>query len=80
MSRLDPIERDEAPEEAIEYYDRDQERYGAVLNNTKIYAHSVPVLRAVKGLGAAFGEMTSLPLAQKALIRVRVAGLNGCPF
>ena len=80
MARLEPIEKHEAPEEAIVYYDRDEERYGTVLNNTKLYAHNIAVLRAMKGLVAAFGEMTSLPLSQKALIRVRVAGLNGCPF
>ncbi|MFN8186147.1 MAG: hypothetical protein U0R69_03615 [Gaiellales bacterium] len=80
MARLDAVEKREAPEEAIEYYERDEERYGVVLNNTKVYAHNVAVLRAVKGLSAAFGETASLPLAQKALIRVRVAGLNGCPF
>jgi hypothetical protein len=80
MPRLEPIEKSKAPEGAIEYYDRDEERYGTVLNNTKVYAHNLAVLRAMKGLVAAFGEMSSLPLAQKALIRVRVAGLNGCPF
>jgi hypothetical protein len=80
MARLVSIEKHEAPEEAMEYYDRDEERYGAVLNNTKLYAHNVAVLRAMKELAAAYGGMGSLPLGQKALIRVRVAGLNGCPF
>ena len=80
MPRLPSIEKHEAPDGAIEYYDRDEERYGAVLNNTKLYAHNVAVLRAMKELAGAYGEMNSLPLGQKALIRVRVAGLNGCPF
>jgi alkylhydroperoxidase family enzyme len=80
MPRLQPIERNEAPEDALEYYDRDEARYGAVLNNTKLYAHNVIVLRAMKELGVAFADMRSLPLWQKALIRARVAGLNGCPF
>jgi hypothetical protein len=80
MPRLEPIERDDAPEEALPYYDRDVERYGAVLNNTKLYAHNPLVLRAMKGFAAAFAETNSLPLGQKSLIRVRVAGLNGCPF
>ena len=47
MPRLTPLERDEAPKEARRYYDADVERYGAVLNNTKLYAHNVPVLRAM---------------------------------
>jgi hypothetical protein len=80
MTRLEPIEPEDAPEAALDYYDRDIERYGVVLNNTKIYAHNVAVLRAMKGIVAAFNDTSSLPLWQKALIRVRVATLNGCPF
>jgi len=80
VPRLNPIEKDDAPAEAREWYERDEQRYGVVLNNTKLYAHSVPVLRAVKQFVGAFNEAQSIPLAQKALLRVRVATLNGCPF
>jgi hypothetical protein len=64
----------------LEFYERDERRYGLVLNNTKQYAHNVPILRAIKTLSAQFEEADSLPLALKALVRVRVATLNGCPF
>ena len=80
MPRLDPIEEHAAPDELKAFYAVDRERYGAVLNNTKLYAHSPAVMRAVKGFVGAFAEATAIPLGQKALIRVRVAGLNGCPF
>jgi len=80
VTRLKPIEKDEAPAEAREFYERDEERYGAVLNNTKIYVHNVRVLRAIKNFVALFNEASAIPLAQKALIRVRVATINGCPF
>ena len=80
MPRLPPLERDDAPEEARAYYDADVARYGEVLNNTKLYAHNVPVLRMMKELSAAFLHATTIPLDLKALIRVRVATLNGCPF
>ena len=80
MPRLRPLERHEVPEEARVFYDKDEERYGAVLNNTKLYAYNVEVLRAIKGFAAAFAETKAIPLDQKALIRVRVARLNGCPF
>ena len=80
MPRLRPLEKDEAPPEAHEFYDRDESTWGAVLNNTKLYAHSPAVMRAVKDFVGAFAEATAIPLGQKALIRVRVAGLNGCPF
>lgn len=80
MPRLRPLERHEVPEEARVFYDKDEERYGAVLNNTKLYAYNVEVLRAIKGFAAAFAETKAIPLDQKALIRVRVARLNWCPF
>jgi hypothetical protein len=51
-----------------------------VLNNTKLYAHNVPILRAVKEFAAAFGLATAIPMDLKAMLRVRVAILNGCPF
>lgn len=54
--------------------------YGTVLNNTKLYAYNVEVLKAIKGFAAAFAETKAIHLDQKALIRVRVATLNGCPF
>jgi alkylhydroperoxidase family enzyme len=80
VPRLEPIEQPDAPAEAQEYYETDIERYGEVLNNTKLYTHSVPVLKAIKGFVGAFAAATAIPMGQKALIRVRVALLNGCPF
>jgi hypothetical protein len=80
VPRLDPVEQADAPPEAQEYYQTDIERYGEVLNNTKLYAHSLPILKAVKGFAGAFAAATAIPQGQKALIRVRVALLNGCPF
>lgn len=80
MPRLQPIEKEDAPAEALPYYEKDEERYGLALNNTKIYAHSLPVLRGVKGLVGAFLETGALPLDLKSLVRLRVATLNGCPF
>jgi hypothetical protein len=80
MPRLEPIEKDQATADALEYYERDEERYGAVLNNTKLYAYNVPVLRAVKGFVAAFNEAQVIPIDQKAMLRVRIASINGCPF
>ena len=62
MPRLRPIELDEAPEEARPYYERDIERYGTVLNNTKVYAHNLEVLKAIKLFVGAFGETKALPL------------------
>jgi hypothetical protein len=80
MARLRSVEEHEALPELQPFYEKDVERYGTVLNNTKVYAHSPAVMRAVKGFVGAFAEAQAIPLSQKALIRVRVATLNGCPF
>jgi alkylhydroperoxidase family enzyme len=80
MARLRSIEEHEVVPELQTFYETDVERYGVVLNNTKVYAHSPAVMRAVKGFVGAFAEAQAIPLSQKALIRVRVATLNGCPF
>jgi hypothetical protein len=79
MPRLRPIEKEEASADALPYYERDEARYGDVLGNTKLYAHNFEVLRTTKALLAGFAEMDRVPLATKALIRTRVAVLNGCP-
>jgi hypothetical protein len=80
MARLDPIEKEDAPDEARIYYEADELRYGVVLNNTKLYAHNVAILKAVKQFAIAFGKADTLPLALKSMLRVRVAILNQCPF
>ena len=53
MPRLRPLERADAPADALPYYALDEERYGAVLNNTMLYAYNVPVLKAMKAVVAA---------------------------
>jgi alkylhydroperoxidase family enzyme len=68
----DPILRD--------IWAREQDRYGAVLNTTKILAHRPGILRAAKQLAQAVEESALLPPGLLALVYVRVALLNGCPF
>jgi AhpD family alkylhydroperoxidase len=80
MPRLQPIEKDKAPAEALAYYETDEERYGQVLNNTKLYAYNTPVLETMKAVAAGYAKTTELPLSLKSLVRVRIAVLNGCPF
>lgn len=80
MPRLDPIEKGDASAEALPFYELDEQRYGVVLNNTKLYAHNIAVLRAIKGFVGAFAEANTIPLSLKALIRVRIATINLCPF
>jgi AhpD family alkylhydroperoxidase len=80
MPRLQPIEREEASAEALSFYETDEQRYGQVLNNTKLYAYNVPVLETMKAVAAGYAKTSELPLPLKSLVRVRIAVLNGCPF
>ena len=80
MLRLEPVPIEQVQPEVKAYFDADVERYGYVLGSTGVYAHNVPVLHAMKGVIAAYGETSSLPTATKALARTRVASLNGCVF
>lgn len=59
-----------------------QERaiYGELLNPTKVMAHCPPILRAAKMLSAAIAESGTLPKGLVALVSLRVAAINGCPF
>ena len=68
----DPILADE--------FARERQRFGDLLNTTKIYAHCPPVLKAAKALAAAIEESGQLPKALRPLVYLRVALINGCPF
>lgn len=59
-----------------------QERaiYGELLNPTKVMAHCPAILRAAKMLSAAIAESGTLPKGLVALVSLRVAAINGCPF
>lgn len=48
MARLTALDKAEALSEARPLYELDDERYGQVLNNTRVYAHNPAVLRAIK--------------------------------
>jgi alkylhydroperoxidase family enzyme len=54
--------------------------YGDLLNPTKVMAHCPPILRAAKMLGASIADSGKLPKGLVALVSLRVAAINGCPF
>jgi alkylhydroperoxidase family enzyme len=58
----------------------EKEMFGGVLNPSRVLAHCPPILRAAKRLYAAFDQSGQLPMALLALVYVRVASINGCPF
>ena len=63
-----------------ELYQKEQEVFGFVLNTTKVMAQRPGILRAAKSLGAAIDRSGLLPKELIALVNLRVALINGCPF
>ncbi|HEY7365524.1 MAG TPA: hypothetical protein VIE37_15625 [Methylomirabilota bacterium] len=63
-----------------EAFAREQEVFGFVLNTTKIQAHRPGIMRAAKALSAAVEKSGLLAPGLLALVYLRVALINGCPF
>jgi alkylhydroperoxidase family enzyme len=59
---------------------KETETFGFVLNTTKIQAHTPAIMKAAKQLSAAVERSGLLPAELLALVYLRVALINGCPF
>jgi alkylhydroperoxidase family enzyme len=80
MPRVREIEEDGGDPTLREVFAKEREAFGGLLNPTKVMAHCPPILRAVKLLGASIEQSGQLPKALVALVSLRVAAINGCPF
>jgi alkylhydroperoxidase family enzyme len=80
MPRVREIEEPGDEPVLQEIYARERELFGFVLNTTKVQAHCPPILRAAKQLTVAMERSGRLPAALLALVYLRVAQINGCPF
>ena len=63
-----------------ETFARERELFGFVLNPTKVQAHTPGIMKAAKQLSVAVERSGLLPKDLLALVSVRVALINGCPF
>jgi alkylhydroperoxidase family enzyme len=63
-----------------EIFARERELFGAILNPSKVQAHTPGIMKAAKQLSAALERSGLLPPQLLALVYLRVALLNGCPF
>jgi len=63
-----------------ETWAREQQLFGAILNPTKIQAHTPGIMKAAKQLSVAVERSGLLPPQLLALVYLRVALINGCPF
>jgi len=80
MSRLPPLEPEQAGPDAQPFFEQDERLFGLVLNTTRIMAYRPPILAAARGLSRSVAREATLPADLRALICVRVATLVGCPF
>lgn len=63
-----------------EVFSRERAANGDLLNPTKVMAHCPPILQAAKMLNASIALSGTLPKGLVALVSLRVAAINGCPF
>jgi alkylhydroperoxidase family enzyme len=63
-----------------ETFARELELFGFVLNPTRVQAHTPGIMKAAKQLSLAVDRSGLLPKELLALVNVRVALINGCPF
>ena len=80
MPRVREIDHARGNAALEELFAKERASYGDLLNPTKVLAHCPPILRAAKMLGASIAESGTLPKGLAALVSLRVAAINGCPF
>ncbi len=80
MPRVTEVTDDGGNPILAEAFAAEREMFGALLNPTRVLAHCPEILRAAKQLYAAFEESARVPGTLLALVYVRVASINGCPF
>ncbi len=80
MPRVPEVTDDGGNETLKSLFDKERDTYGDLLNPTRVLAHCPPILEAAKRLYASFPESGLVPSSLHALVHVRVASINGCPF
>ena len=80
MPRVREIENDGGDPILKDVFAKETEIFGYVLNTTKVMAHTPPILKAAKQLGASIEKSGLLPKPLIPLLNLRVALINGCPF
>lgn len=80
MPRVREIEHDGGNPVLQEVFAKEREAFGSLYNTTKVLAHCPPILQAAKQLSAAIERSGLLDPQLRALVYLRVALINGCPF
>ena len=80
MARIREIDEAGATDEQRALFRGDVERFGAILNTTRVYAHRPEVLPHLQGLMASLTAAGTLRPGLVSLTRLRIAQIIGCPF
>jgi len=80
MPRIREIEEPGDEPTLKDIWAKEQERFGFILNTTKIQAHTPGILKAAKQLSVAVDRSGLLAPQLLALVYLRVSLINGCPF
>ncbi|MBI4268734.1 MAG: hypothetical protein A3F92_12015 [Candidatus Rokubacteria bacterium RIFCSPLOWO2_12_FULL_71_22] len=80
MPRVREIDQPGDDPVLAETFAKELETFGFVLNTTRIQAHTPGIMKAAKQLSAAVDRSGRLPRELLALVYLRVALINGCPF
>jgi alkylhydroperoxidase family enzyme len=80
MPRVREITEDGGDPLLTEIFTKEREAFGDLMNPTKVMAHCPPIMVAAKRLSAAVEKSNLLPAQIRALVYLRVATINGCPF
>jgi alkylhydroperoxidase family enzyme len=80
MPRVSEIDDPGSDPVLKETFAKELDVFGFVLNTTRIQAHTPGIMKAAKQLSAAVERSGLLPPELLALVYLRVALINGCPF
>src|SRR5215470_5887983 len=80
MARVSEIEDPGSDPILNDIFAKEQAAFGFVLNTTKVQAHRPGIMKAAKQLAAAIEASGLLSAELRALVYLRVALINGCPF
>ncbi|MBI2554713.1 MAG: carboxymuconolactone decarboxylase family protein [Candidatus Rokubacteria bacterium] len=80
MPRVKEIDHDGGDPILKELFAKEREAFGTLFNTTKVFAHCPPILKAAKQLSVAVEASGRVDPQLRALVYLRVALINGCPF
>ncbi|MDA0999614.1 MAG: hypothetical protein O2807_03725 [bacterium] len=80
MPRIPELPDDGNEIEVQEFFEKQKETYGFILNPQKIYGYRPSIMLGYAALSDGVNDSGLLPDGLKAMLCTRVATFNGCPF